>query len=1209
MKAGQALDTNANSGALAIGVMGGVGVGVTYVAVDADVAAYIAPGTSVAGWSTTERVNVAVDGRLTHIADTVGVAGGGGYFGAGAAALAFQRDTSSARAYIGAAPTKDGDAAVAEGVSSFPSAPKAAELTSVGSVSVTSDASTKTKALVGGIAVGGVVAVGAAIVDIDVQTNSLARVGRDTQIGTNDARSASLTVAAGRAVEVKPKEVFRIGDTDFTTMGVVLAASGGAALTGGAITINVGGETSASIGRSADVFSSGAASVSATSTVDATGIRLDGLAAGLLAAGGQWLKVEVAPKTTASIEAGAQIFASSISVTTKAVVNVSATNVATSVGLGAGAGFNTDVIVRPTTRIEIGTGAGLDASGNILLQSISSIDASGAADVGAYGGVSVVKGDISGVVGSVNRIDIGSGATIDARGTFTAIADTTNKASIKGESAGGAVLPFSYANPSITSTDTTLVAVAALALVSATGAVRLDARARHDLYARGEVDMGGLGGEASGRSTIDHTGTAQVRVDEPASASAGQTRIVSRQGDVELLARIAGLNILSDMESDGAAVGAKLIATAKATVNSTATVDLGGRNNAGNTSPTGKDILIKGANVTLRAAHEWVAPPDQPNMTPWNAVSTSTKADASFLGGAGTVSAYSENTSNVKNLVTTLLDSEIEAVNLKVAAEGPSSPSISATASRSVAIEATTGGDRKTDTKADFDRIIDFSSTVRLSGGLDPSITIRNPVNNAFGAPYVVEAVGVSAPTMVNGVWMIPDIAYSTTQAGRATFITTSTGADGGYGQANERSLKGTPKISANDGFNSITITNLSDASMQLGRIVASAPGVNAADLISTGAAGLKTQFINSQSVSPVETKITVLQAGAFGTGYRDVILGGPIEAPNGTVAISIATPAGSILGGSSEADAVNAVIRAKSADLVSRNGWVGNDKRAIMTDVGSLLVDAGAKAVVTAVNDLKLRTLSVTGLEKTSPTGPIAGVAVISAGGSILAASGTGDGVSMIASDITLSAAGRIGSSSADPLKIRADKLTATATRGIAVDDQRGALELGQLIAISGDILVRTTDTATSGEDIVLTAATNVRALAGSVSLESADDIHVVADARIVAAGAIALRGDTRKADDLAFGATITLSGLVSGSSLEVGGGDGNDTIRIQRLEAGVPLSINGGAGNDTVLIGSAPGPQVRSFRALGERLPSRGAPDRIRFSLMRREYATRQA
>ena len=129
----------------------------------------------------------------------------------------------------------------------------------------------------------------------------------------------------------------------------------------------------------------------------------------------------------------------------------------------------------------------------------------------------------------------------------------------------------------------------------------------------------------------------------------------------------------------------------------------------------------------------------------------------------------------------------------------------------------------------------------------------------------------------------------------------------------------------------------------------------------------------------------------------------------------------------------------------------------------------------------------------------------------------------------------------------ITAGSLVANAQTGINLIDVAGGLGVGEARSTTGDVTIATFDTAALGENINIGANGIIRAAAGMVTLDTADDIFLDAAATISAAAAVALLGDLINADP-GVGSAMDLRGRIIGTSVSILTGDDGDAISSAR-------------------------------------------------------------
>eukprot|EP01034_Spumella_vulgaris_P030849 gene30849-38130_t len=192
----------------------------------------------------------------------------------------------------------------------------------------------------------------------------------------------------------------------------------------------------------------------------------------------------------------------------------------------------------------------------------------------------------------------------------------------------------------------------------------------------------------------------------------------------------------------------------------------------------------------------------------------------------------------------------------------------------------------------------------------------------------------------------------------------------------------------------------------------------------------------------------------------------------------------------------------------------------------------------------------------------------------------GSDDGARIEADHITLLA--EEGSLGTDEFALQVNPrgthlLDASALAGVHLTGMVGPLYLGTVRALAGNLRLRMRDTADAGEDLVLSAGTVLNA-SGTLGLYAADALRQDALAQISADGAVEIAvdlGDTGKQD--AGGTSLTLSGTVSGSSIRVAGGRGDDLITLDATQLTGPTQVLGSldslaGGDDAIVLHALP-------------------------------------
>jgi hypothetical protein len=127
-----------------------------------------------------------------------------------------------------------------------------------------------------------------------------------------------------------------------------------------------------------------------------------------------------------------------------------------------------------------------------------------------------------------------------------------------------------------------------------------------------------------------------------------------------------------------------------------------------------------------------------------------------------------------------------------------------------------------------------------------------------------------------------------------------------------------------------------------------------------------------------------------------------------------------------------------------------------------------------------------------------------------------------------------------------------------------------------TGNITLKTDDTAAAGDDLSLNAGVTVNATGGNVSLEAGDNITLTATSVVNAGGTIAITGDCNDADP-GTGVTLTIAAQLTSSGGTINGGADSDTFNIfypdGATNSGTNVITDLGGANDQVIIHGTPG------------------------------------
>jgi len=130
------------------------------------------------------------------------------------------------------------------------------------------------------------------------------------------------------------------------------------------------------------------------------------------------------------------------------------------------------------------------------------------------------------------------------------------------------------------------------------------------------------------------------------------------------------------------------------------------------------------------------------------------------------------------------------------------------------------------------------------------------------------------------------------------------------------------------------------------------------------------------------------------------------------------------------------------------------------------------------------------------------------------------------------------------------------------------GPFVVAHNITVNGAIQVTVLDTVGSDDDLTVQSGATIQSNSSTITFEVGDDVDIQAGTSVIASQTVTINADPSNGDPDVFGATITIAGSVSGSSVAVNGGDDADTFNIQRTAAATTLNTAGA--DDTINISS---------------------------------------
>ncbi|MFG1423992.1 LEPR-XLL domain-containing protein, partial [Roseixanthobacter liquoris] len=984
-------------------------------------------------------------------------------------------------------------------------------LTQVGTVSVRAASTDVLAQSVTAATVGGV-AVGVALLSATQDVDVVAAIGDETQIGADadGARASSITVDAVRSTLIKPRDASVLGHA--IPMALALSA-GGLSAQAGVVLIDVGGSTTATVGANADLNTDGILRVKADSTSTIRDAKVEGGQLGALAVGVVVVSVIANPRTSVSVGTGASLRGRDLTLLAQSRATVTASGQSSSLALYSGAGLLVNVDAAPQTTVSVGAGARIIGS-SVSIGTDAGLDISASADGRSLALRSVVLAKAEAVAGQVSTTTIEGDAILSASGNLDLVSASSQTVSATAIGGSGGAIAGSLANASATNTSTVATRVRPGAELRAGGNLTIDSRTASDIAAVAKTNsLGGAAGSDAATKVIQNsTAVTDVQADV---LSAGQA--------LNVLATVNGLKLTSAAEG----------LTTAGVSDTDATSEVGGTGSLASVSISGIAALTADA-VTLKASQYRIDERSNANAR-MTGIGGDTDSTSRFHGQTDTTIAVARNVTISARTVDVLADAQPDAVL------------ISSAQKHSALIDL---GDATTVREVVYNRDINFNGKVSLAGPSRPSITI-----DAQGR---VTQAGIDVDVVVtNDRVIVSDILFGQAGPSRALFRITPTAYDAdtqkvasGFVESTEtiRGLDAT--FTGVDAFDTVTIDNRSAGVLQLGAIRTSGGTSTASIQVEGGtASGV---FVNPV----VTTSGTAAQTVAISSD-RDVILTKGIDSSG---AVSVGSRYGNILGSGGQSRIAGASV-ALSADW----GKVGTATNAVVVNAGLVNAVANKGMRIEAQGDLTIGTLDNRGLYADD------GIVALAASGAIRAA-GTDGAVAIIAPTLQLTAGTTIGTPG-QALRVSSDTLSGTAGGSITVADS-GSLTLGILLSTTGDIVVSTVETSSNTQSMTLDGNSLVRASAGTVTLNAADNLTVGAGARVEAGGAggIILNGDaaTSAVTDI-YGSIVTLSGVLKAAVVTVNGGGEADSIVLNRVESGTALTVNGLGGADSISIAAA--------------------------------------
>jgi 6-phosphogluconolactonase (cycloisomerase 2 family) len=886
--------------------------------------------------------------------------------------------------------------------------------------------------------------------------------------------------------------------------------------------IEVDGGVSAQTDGNASIVAGGAATVQASDTIDEHDMALGSGVAAAVGIGVVYGNNTIGNSVNASVGSGGRLKGSSV------VVNAADDITASFDGFGAGvaatanaAGLFVKLGVTSTTTIDIGSGAQLVSTGGDI-DIGTDVTISESVEGHGYNGALFGSGGLTSVtptLASTSTITIESSATLSSSGNIDIDAVTDNSVSATSVAGGGALyVAANYAAISATVSDTTTVLVGAGASLTAARDLSVSSQSSDSVIS------------SVNATTISALGAVPIANDDVTFTGATTTTIdtsaILNAQTVEVTAEVAALDL--DPYAEAFAGGAYGYVDAEATVDVTSGASV---NIAGGASITGS------TSVTLSASQASLTTTPTTYADAWNLIATP--------------SAISTLDATITTNVTVAPTAQIFTRALTLEASVPSGPDLSGSDDVSGGL-IDIGTQDQTNNSVTDTRTISFNGTVTMLGAIDPTVTISadgTTVTTTGGATATVSGNTVTI-NAINGA--------ASSAAGTITFVLPASSLDNSL-STSSRALTGAPTIKTIGDFANVIITNNSTKTLQIGAINAVYGTSNAQPTV-TGIIG--SSFTPTYTTGDVATNIVIT-----GTTAANIVLAGAISNPYGSTTIT--SSGGSILSSGGSITGAAIVLSAAAGSI----GASGNP-----ISIGA----NGASATsfsATALNGVYISALGGLVVGSVTTTN---GTVSLTAASLTMGVSGTGVAAQSIALTTTQGGMGTSQSALLVHMLGSTGTFNVQAVGSIFITETSGPLTVNNATSSGGNVTLTVTDSAASGENLVLASGATVRAQGANstVTLQAGDNI-VTSASSTIQAQSVSLVGDYGDQDP-ATGSDFDLEGTIGSATLAtaiaITGGIGADRIALRRLLATATLTINSGVGGDSIYLGSTATPSGAS-------------------------------
>ena len=1052
-----------------------------------------------------------------------------------------------------------------------------------------------------GISAGGL-AIGVSLASADISPNLDTRLDSGAHAGGDISLRALHNVDSG-------------GTSLANSARATASASGGGVLSGNGAVANASAPATVTAALGGGVVDAGGDVTIESLSHDDASATAGGASYGVLAVGAGIANATAGGDVAASVGSGASVTAGGdVVIRSSADVQSSADAQTSGGALVGGTGSDATAANAVDVTAYAGDGASITAGNDVALSSVSISAADANASGKAYG---VAAGGITSATANLTNTDrayTGNDVSIAAGGDLTLSAQTTLDGATN--VTGGAGGAFAGASTSATTTvnDVTSVIVGERSVLDAGGDLLAQALSGIGAHSTATIDTGGAITSNVTKATTTVSADPDVQIGIDASLAGDNVLIHARILRLDIDGNARSTTYAADSTSDAQSIvdasartdvvvgnGASITAAQLleiisrqdgVAVNSTGNAKIGG-GLTGTVRATGHNETDLNSNVDIRAGSRLTS--DNVSVT-----AESPKTDSTYGNNAD---------ANAATVVQTI-------VNVAKVVENVTShiPIIGWIVKHIVHwVTTITRVVLHSDESSHLTGAFHSANSINLDGEIfQGGASSPRLIINADGS---LDAAGITAEIDGNVV-NVADIAGG---QGAGTVVLSSPGG----------AISGDGTIHKNANFATVTIVNNSNLDLKINNISSINPNPIEADLQITADPALDSSSFNV--VSDLGTGLTSPQVQIENNAASDVLLAGGIENPTGVVSVVntggdiLALPGAYIQAHDTNLETDAGQIGAAGADLslqlfansehATLNALSGGDinlqtqlfeieDSSFTVPVGYTIDGADFLSVVAggeiAIHALQSQVFFPSADPGGAPT--LVGVSgtydliSVSAGGSAILASdagdvsvgsvragavvslaasgsilddGTGAAINIQAAGAVLAAGGDIGAAG-NALETMLSALHADSLGGGIRIDNSGALTVSEASAageviisthspltVSGIVLGSTIDLSASGDLTVLDGAT-VTSTAGDVTLSAGGDLVIEAGGAVHSSGAVTLHA----------GGLLQISGEVTGTSMSIGGDDGDNVIVINTLAIDTEIDTYGG--NDVIRIGS---------------------------------------